>query len=216
MMNKNDLLNQMCDCGLLPVFRTDETEKVLPTSEAFFEGGVTAVEITLTMPGAINLLETVIPKLPKGLAMGAGTVLDAESARIAILAGAQFVVSPGLAPEVIEMAHRYGVAVVPGAVTPTEIMNAIKLGVDVIKIFPATSVGPAHFADVLGPFPQIRFMAAAGITLENTPDYIHAGAQIVTQLAEGMDAEAFRKGKFENIAKRTKQFIQVIQKSRMK
>jgi len=213
-MNKYDVLNQMCDCGLLPVFRTNDTAKVLPTIEALFAAGVTSAEITLTMPNAIRLIETVLPKLPKGMALGAGTVLDAETARIAILSGAHFVVSPGLAPDVIEMAHRYSVAVVPGAVTPTEIMNAIKLGVDVIKIFSASSVGPAHFSDMLGPFPNIRLMAAAGITLQNAPDYVRAGATILTQLAEGIDAAAFRAGDYNKITQVARTFLQIIRDTR--
>lgn len=213
-MDKTKIVQQVIDRGVLPVFRTDLVENLIPASLAFIEGGLDVVEYTMTMPGAVRWIEKGRAELPAGALLGAGTVLDAETARLAIQAGAQFVVSPGFAPEVVEMAHRYGVPVVPGAVTPTEIMQALRLGVDLIKVFPS-NVNMAYFADLLAPFPQVKFLAAAGgITPEAMKQYFSAGASVVTLAAQGVDADGFRQGEFTGITKIARQYVETLREIR--
>jgi 2-dehydro-3-deoxyphosphogluconate aldolase/(4S)-4-hydroxy-2-oxoglutarate aldolase len=215
-MAHDNLLSLMCDTGVLPVFRTDEIQKVLPVSLAFLKAGVRVIEYTLTMPKALALIERAVAELPPDVILGAGTALDGESARLAILAGAKFVVSPGLSPEVVEMCHRYGVPTVAGACTPTEIMNALKLGVRMIKIFPSNSLSPAHIADLKAPFPQAQFMIAGGISLENVGAYIKAGADVVTVGGHTINPAAFASGDFTGITKVTKDFLNAIAQARGK
>ena len=204
----------MCDVGVLPVFRTNETQKLIPASLALFKAGVRVMEYTLTMPKALASIEHAVAELPPEIILGAGTALDGESARLAILAGAKFVVSPGLSPEVVEMCHRYGVPTVAGASTPTEIMNALKLGVRMIKIFPANSLSPAHIFDLKAPFPQAQFMIAGGISLENVGAYIKAGADVVTIGGHSVDAAAFASGDYAGITRTTKNFVSAIAEAR--
>ena len=208
------ILDLMCDVGVLPVFRTDETSKLIPASIALLKAGVRVMEYTLTMPKALASIEHAVAELPPEIILGAGTALDGPSARLAILAGAKFVVSPGLSPEVIETCHQYGVPTVAGATTPTEIMNALKLGVRMIKIFPANSLSPSHIFDLKAPFPQAQFMIAGGITLENVAAYIKAGADVVTIGGHCVDAAAFARGDYDAITKITKEFIATIDQAR--
>jgi len=206
-MNKNQIIQRMYDQRVLPVFRTDRTDKVLPAAQAFVAGGMSMVEFTMTMPRALELIERGRAELPPHAVLGAGTVLDAPTARAAISAGAQFVVSPGLAPEVIEVAHRYGVPVVPGAATPTEIMEALKYGVDVIKVFPA-NVNFEWFADLVAPFGQVRFMAAAGgITPPVAGRYFAAGAAVVTIAGQNYDKAAFEAGDFARLEMTARRYL---------
>ncbi|MBN1553626.1 MAG: bifunctional 4-hydroxy-2-oxoglutarate aldolase/2-dehydro-3-deoxy-phosphogluconate aldolase [Phycisphaerae bacterium] len=209
-MEKNQIVQRVIDRGVLPVFRTDLVENLIPASLALIEGGLDVVEYTMTMPGALKLIEKGRAELPAEALLGAGTVLDAETARAAILAGAQFLVSPGLATEVIEVGHRYGVPVVPGAVTPTEIMEALRFGVDLIKVFPS-NVNMAYFADLIAPFPRVKFLAACGgITTDVMKEYFTAGAKVVTLAGQNMDAEGFARGRFEGITKIAKQYVQAV------
>ncbi len=215
-MEKNQIVQRVIDRGVLPVFRTDQVENLIPASLAFIEGGLDVLEYTMTMPGALKLIEKGRAELPADTLLGAGTVLDAETARAAILSGAQFVVSPGLAPDVIEIGHRYGVPVVPGALTPTEIMQALRYGVDIIKIFPS-GVNMSYFSDLLAPFPQVKFLAAAaGITPEVMKQYFAAGAKVVTLAAQIVDAEGFREGKFENLIKIVRKYVETVKEMRKK
>lgn len=213
-MEKSQIVQRVIDRGVLPVFRTDRVEHLIPASLAFIEGGLDVMEYTMTMPGALKLIEKGRAELPADALLGAGTILDAETARVAILAGAQFLVSPGLATDVIEVGHRYGVPVVPGAVTPTEIMQAMRFGVDLIKVFPS-NVNMAYFADLLAPFPQVKFLAAAGgISTDVMKQYFTAGAKVVTLAAQNVDAEGFRRGKFAGITKIARRYVQAVREFR--
>ena len=207
MNGSTSIMDRMCDIGVVPVFRTDRTDGLVPAAKAYYEGGMHVIEFTMTMPQALTWIEKGRSELPDDAVLGAGTVLDAETARLAILAGAQFIVSPGLAPKVIELCHRYGVPVIPGAMTPSEIMQAMDLGVDVIKVFPA-NIGLGYFGDLVAPFPQIRFMAAGGpITPDLAKQYYAAGARVVTIAGQGLDKEAFEAGNFGRLTAVTKQYL---------
>src|SRR5262245_19459342 len=146
------------ECGVVAVIRLREPERLRAVVDALADGGVRALEVTMTVPRAIELIGELAPTMPAGFLLGAGTVLDAETARLAILAGAQFVVSPVCRPEVITICHRYDVAAMPGCFTPTEILAAWEAGADIVKVFPATALGPGYFKDIRGTLPQVRMM----------------------------------------------------------
>ena len=150
------------------------------------------------------------------LFLGAGTVMDGRTVDLAVRAGAQFIASPGISVAMIQACNRHNVVSVVGAVTPTEIMEAIRLGHDVIKVFPATSVGPGFFAEVLGPLPGLRLMAAGGMTLANVKDYVAAGAEIVTFLANGLDAAAYAAGDCDAITRAAAKWVEAVRTARQK
>ncbi|RDI40934.1 bifunctional 4-hydroxy-2-oxoglutarate aldolase/2-dehydro-3-deoxy-phosphogluconate aldolase [Falsibacillus pallidus] len=165
--------------AVVAVLRGTSLESIIPIGEALKEGGVTALEITMETPKALAIIEKAADVFGDGLLVGAGTVLDPETARAAIMAGSRFIFSPTVNVETIRMTKRYGVISVPGAFTPTEILNAYEHGADVIKVFPAGSFGPGYFKNIAGPLPQIPLMPTGGINLENAKDYLKAGAVAV-------------------------------------
>ncbi len=165
--------------SVVAVIREATLESIIPMANALKEGGVTALEITMETPKALKIIEKIADVFGEELLVGAGTVLDPETARAAIMAGAKFIFSPTVNLETIRMTKRYGVISVPGAFTSTEILNAYEQGADVIKVFPAGSVGPGYFKYIAGPLPHIPLMPTGGINLENAKEYIQAGAVAV-------------------------------------
>lgn len=194
-------------CGVVAVIRMREPEKLRSVVEALADGGVRALEVTMTVPRAIQVIDQLAPTLPKGFLLGAGTVLDAETARLAILAGAQFVVGPVFRPEVVSMCHRYDVAAMPGCFTPTEILAAWEAGADVVKVFPATALGPGFFKDVRGPLPQVKMMPTGGVSLDNAGDWIKAGAVAVGVGTALLDAKAIAAGDYGVITENAKKIV---------
>lgn len=165
--------------AVVAVIRGANMETIIPMAQALKEGGVTALEITMETPKALTIIEKAADVFGDEIFVGAGTVLDAETARAAIMSGAKFVFSPTVRKETIEMTKRYGVISVPGAFTATEILSAYEYGADVIKVFPAGSVGPGYFKNIAGPLPHIPLMPTGGIDMDNAKDYIRAGAVAV-------------------------------------
>ncbi len=200
-------------CGVVAVIRMKEPEKLKAVVDALGEGGVRALEVTMTVPGAIQLIEQLAPTLPKGFVLGAGTILDPETARLAILAGAQFVVGPVFRPEVVAMCHRYDVAAMPGCFTPTEILAAWEAGADVVKVFPATALGPGFFKDVRGPLPQVKLMPTGGVSLDNAGDWIAAGAVAVGVGTALLDATAIKAGHYAVIAENARRIVANVRKA---
>jgi 2-dehydro-3-deoxyphosphogluconate aldolase/(4S)-4-hydroxy-2-oxoglutarate aldolase len=194
-------------CGVVAVIRMREPEKLRAVVDALGEGGVRTLEVTMTVPGAIDLIGQLAPTLPRGFLLGAGTILDAETARLAILAGAQFVVGPVFRPEVVAMCHRYDVAAMPGCFTPTEILAAWEAGADVVKVFPATALGPAFFKDVRGPLPQVKLMPTGGVSLDNAGDWIAAGAVAVGVGTALLDAAAIAAGNYAAITENARRIV---------
>ena len=187
------LVERIEQAGVVAVIRLKDPSVLRAVVDAIFDGGVRALEITMTVPGAIELIGQLAPTLPPECILGAGTVLDAGTARRAIDAGAQFVVSPVFRPETILACHEHGAAAMPGCFSPTEILSAWDGGADVVKVFPATALGPGFFKDVLGPLPQVKLMPTGGVTLGNAGDWIRAGAVAVgvgTALLEAKAIEA--------------------------
>ena len=213
-MSKQEVIERMCQSGVLPVFRTSDVRNLLPASKAYYDAGIGCVEYTMTMPNALELVKQGAAGLPKDLFLGAGTVMDGRTVDLAVAAGAKFIASPGLSPEMVQACNRRGVVSVVGAITPTEIMEALRLGVDVIKVFPATCVGPVFFSEALGPFPGLHLMAAGGMTLLNLKDYVGAGAEIVTFSANGLDAAAYAAGDCPAITRAAAKWVETVRAAR--
>jgi 2-dehydro-3-deoxyphosphogluconate aldolase/(4S)-4-hydroxy-2-oxoglutarate aldolase len=200
--------------GVVAVVRLNDAGAFREVSAALIEGGVRAIEVTMTVPRALALIESLAVSGPADLIVGAGTVLDAETARQVILAGARFVVGPVLRPAVIELGHRYDVAVMPGCFTPTEILTAWEAGADIVKVFPATALGPAFFRDVRGPLPQVRLMPTGGVTRENAGDWIAAGAVAIGVGTALVDAKAVSARRFDLLSANARHFIDAVRVAR--
>lgn len=175
-VNRLQLLIEM---GVVAIMRAKSSEQLIEAAEAVRAGGIRAIEVTMTTPGALAVIEKAVAKFGKEVLFGAGSVLDSESARSAILAGAQFIVCPTFKPETIEICKRYAVPVMPGAYTPTEILSAWEAGADIVKIFPASVGGPAYIKALKGPLPHIRMAAVGGVDLNTISDFFKAGVDMV-------------------------------------
>lgn len=194
-------------CGVVGIVRMKDPARLPQVVEALAEGGVRTLEITMTVPGAVALIRRTAAALPEGFLLGAGTVVDAETTREVIEAGARFIVSPVFRPEVIAAAHAHGVAVLPGCLTPTEILSAWDCGADLIKVFPATAFGPGYVRDLHGPLPDVKIVPTGGVTVENAGDWIRAGAAAVGVGSALLDAEAIASGNYARIAQNARRII---------
>src|ERR1700723_2599391 len=216
-MKKDVILRSILDIGVVPVVRTSSAESAVRAIEAVYRGGIRAAEITMTVPGAIKALEKLADAFGDKLVLGAGTVLDPETARICMLAGAQFFVTPALNLKTIEMAKRYSKIIMPGALTPTEIVTAWEAGADFVKVFPCGALGGAKYIKALkAPLPQIEMVPTGGVSLENTADFLRAGAAAVAVGAELTDAKTISEGRYEVFEERPRKFLGEVAKARGK
>lgn len=214
-MQKQTILSAILEIGIVPVVRTPTAESALRAIEAIYEGGIRAAEVTMTVPGAVKVLEQLADKFGGKMVLGAGTVLDPETCRICMLAGAQFFVTPALNLKTIEMAQRYSKPICPGALTPTEVLAAWQAGADIVKIFPCDNVGGAKYIKALkGPFPQIEMIPTGGVSLTTAADFLKAGACAVAVGGELVDAKTIKAGAYEVFTERARQFLEVIAKAR--
>ncbi|MCE5309473.1 MAG: bifunctional 4-hydroxy-2-oxoglutarate aldolase/2-dehydro-3-deoxy-phosphogluconate aldolase [Acidobacteriales bacterium] len=214
-MDKQTILSFIKDIGIVPVVRTSSAESAVKAVDAIYRGGIRAAEITMTVPGAIRALEKVADAFGDKLVLGAGTVLDPETARACMLAGAEFFVTPSLRPSTIEMARRYSKVIMPGALTPTEVLTAWEAGADIVKIFPAGNVGgPKYIKALKGPFPQIEMVPTGGVNLETAGDFLKAGACAVAVGGELVDAKSIKEDRYDQIEAKAKQYLEVIAKAR--
>jgi 2-dehydro-3-deoxyphosphogluconate aldolase / (4S)-4-hydroxy-2-oxoglutarate aldolase len=211
-----DIVRAIEACGVVAVIRMREPEKLRAVVDALAEGGVRALEVTMTVPRAIEMIGQLAPTLPAGFLLGAGTILDPETARLAILAGAQFVVGPVFRPDVIAMCHRYDIAAMPGCFTPTEILSAWEAGADVVKVFPATALGPGFIKDVRGPLPQVKLMPTGGVSLDNAGDWVRAGAVAVGVGTALLDAKAIASGDYSVITANARRIVGNVAAARAK
>jgi 2-dehydro-3-deoxyphosphogluconate aldolase / (4S)-4-hydroxy-2-oxoglutarate aldolase len=214
-MNAKEIFSVITDVALVPVVRASTAEQAMQAVEAIYKGGVRAAEITMTVPGAVRALEKLADRFGDQILLGAGTVLDAETARICMLAGAEFLVCPSLRPATIEMAKRYSKVVCPGALTPTEVLTAWEAGADAVKIFPCGNVGGAKYIKALkGPFPQIEMIPTGGVNLETVGEFLKAGACAVGVGGELVDGKCMKEGRYDIIEERARQFVAAITKAR--
>ena len=208
-------VSRLREVGIIPIVRAASADAVVPVAEALLHAGLPVVEITLTVPNAIDAISAVAKRFAGKVLLGAGTVTDAESVRRAVDAGAEFIVTPCLVPEVIAAAQRAGVAVLPGAFTPTEVFEAFRAGGDMVKVFPAQSVGGAAYLRALrGPFPDIPLVPTGGVTLENLADMFTAGAAAVGVGTELISKDALDRRDYAAIAALAKQFVAAVRQAR--
>jgi len=216
-MDKREVFNRMMSEGLVPVVRVTSAREAMDVADAIKEGGVTCIEITMTVQGAIDVIKELTQKYKDDIIMGAGTVLDPETGRAALLAGAQFLVSPVLNLDLINLAHRYGVVVIPGTMTPTEILAAWNAGADMVKVFPAAQLGgPDYIKAVRGPLPQVLLVPTGGVNLQNAGDFIKAGVAALGVGGELVDKKAVKEKKFNVITENTRAYLKVIREARGK
>jgi 2-dehydro-3-deoxyphosphogluconate aldolase/(4S)-4-hydroxy-2-oxoglutarate aldolase len=214
-MLKLKVLGKVIESGLVAIVRTNSSDQATRIAEACARGGAAAIEITFTVPGAIAVIEALAKEYASGeILMGAGTVLDPETARIAILAGAQYIVSPSVNPETARLCNRYQIPYMPGAGTMREIVDAMECGADIVKLFPGETLGPAFVKAVKGPLPQASLMPTGGVAVENVAEWIKAGA-IAVGVGGGLTAGA-QSGNFQLITDTARQFIERIQQARKK
>lgn len=214
MANKDKVLARMSDSGVVAVIRAPSAEVLVPLTDALIAGGVLSIEVTMSTPKAIAGIELLADKFGDRAIVGVGTVIDAATAADAMRAGAQFVVSPITDARIIETVVRQGKVMIPGAFTPTEIINAWTLGGDVIKVFPSTALGPQFFKDILAPLPQLRLTPTGGVDLKNCGQWIKAGAVCVGVGSALVTKDAMANKDWDGITKASKAFVDAIKEAR--
>ncbi len=214
MDSRREVVDAIEQLGVVAVIRMRDAARLRAVVDALAEGGVRAVEVTMTVPNAVALIRELAPSLPSSILLGAGTVVDAKTAAAVIDAGARYVVSPVFRPEVIAECHKRGVAAAPGCFTPTEILNAHDLGADVVKVFPATALGPQFVKDVRAPLPQLKLMPTGGVSLDNAGDWIRAGAIAVGAGSALVDARAIDDGRLDAITANARRIVASVASAR--
>ncbi|MDV7349866.1 bifunctional 4-hydroxy-2-oxoglutarate aldolase/2-dehydro-3-deoxy-phosphogluconate aldolase [Halorubrum distributum] len=210
----NETLSRLVDSGVVAVLRGVPADQLIEITEALREGGVTAVEITADTPDVAEKLGEVAGSFDDEVVVGTGTVLDSETARTTLMAGAEFVVSPSLHEDVIETCNRYGAVSAPGVMTPTEAIRGYEAGADFVKVFPAKTVGPAHLGAMKGPLGQIPMMPTGGVSPDNAAEYIDAGAFAVGAGGALVDYDAAERGDYEVITETAREFTRVVDAAR--
>jgi 2-dehydro-3-deoxyphosphogluconate aldolase/(4S)-4-hydroxy-2-oxoglutarate aldolase len=213
-MNPDKSLALMMESGVVAIMRAKSSDQLIAAAEAILAGGVRAIEVTMTTPGALEVIRQATSQFSEDVLFGAGSVLDPETARAAILAGAQFVVCPTLNLKTIEICHRYSIPVMPGAYTPTEILTAWEAGGTMVKVFPASVGGPAYIKAVKAPLPQVKLTAVGGVDLSNTADFIRAGCEVVGVGGELVNQKLLDGRDFAAIGERARAFRQEVDKGR--
>jgi 2-dehydro-3-deoxyphosphogluconate aldolase/(4S)-4-hydroxy-2-oxoglutarate aldolase len=214
MLPKDEALDAILKVGVVAIVRLDSSAQLQQAAEAIQAGGLRAIEFTMTTPGALDTLREAAKHLNENTVLGAGTVLDAETARAVILAGAKFIVAPNFNPDVIATARRYSVAVIPGAWTPTEIVAAWDSGADIIKIFPASIGGPELIKALRGPLPQIKMIPTGGVDLDTAAAFIKAGSCAVAVGGNLVDKDTIQRGEFDKITALAKQYVKIVSQAR--
>ena len=214
-MNKSEILKRIRDSGLIPVVRAESSAQAMRAVAALKAGGLDILEVTMTVPGAIEVIQALAAEYGDETLIGAGTVLDPETAQACIQAGAKFIVSPALNEETIKFCRRQDVAIFPGALTPTEVVRAWKLGADAVKVFPAGAVGGASYLKALkAPLPQIELIPTGGVSLKTAADFIKAGAMALGVGADLVDPKALREGNAALLTERAREFLEIVQVTR--
>ena len=215
MGSKDEVLRRIGELGLVPVVRAQSADEAMRAIDAIREGGVNVLEITMTVPGALSVMQAVVARFGSEVIVGAGTVLDAETARACILAGAQFVVSPALDLGTVACCRRYSVPVMPGALTPTEVVTAWTAGADVVKVFPCGALGGASYLKSLkAPLPQIELVPTGGVSLKTAADFVKAGAFALGVGADLVDVSAIRAGNAQLVTERAREFVRIVREAR--
>jgi 2-dehydro-3-deoxyphosphogluconate aldolase/(4S)-4-hydroxy-2-oxoglutarate aldolase len=214
-LTKADISKRIVEIGIVPVVRTASARDAMAAAEAVCAGGITVVEVTMTVPGALDVIAELVKKLGPEIVVGAGTVLDATSAQRCLDAGAQFLLSPGFDLETVKLANKEGVLIMPGALTPTEVISAWNAGADFVKIFPCGNVGgPKYIKALKGPLPQVPMVPTGGVNLNTAADFIRAGSAAIAVGGELVLAAALKSGNTAEITCLAKQYVSVIREAR--
>jgi 2-dehydro-3-deoxyphosphogluconate aldolase/(4S)-4-hydroxy-2-oxoglutarate aldolase len=208
------ILSRIIDCGVVAVMRAPKGDLLADVAEALLAGGVEAVEVTFTVPEAHRVLEKVAQRLGDRIVLGAGTVLDPETARVALLSGAQFIVSPTVSLPTIELCRRYAKPIMPGALTPTEVLTAWQAGADIVKIFPSELTGPGYIKALRAPLPQVRMMPTGGVNLQTAADFLKSGACALGIGGSLVEAKAVAAGDMKRIETLARQYIEIVRTTR--
>jgi len=215
MADKEKNLARLIDSGVIAVVRVPDASQLIKLAEALEKGGVTSIEFTMTTPGALKMIEEAAGTFRDRILLGAGTVLDGETARAAILAGAEYVVSPNLSLDLIRICRRYGKVVIPGALTPTEILAAWEAGADLVKVFPAVAVGgPKYIKSLLAPLPQVKLLPTGGVDVTNAGEFIKAGAVAIGVGGKLVDKKLVAEGRFDLITENARQLVKTVVEAR--
>ena len=214
-MTKQDVLRKVAEVGLVPIVRAQSADEAMKVIDAIREGGVSVLEITMTVPGAIGVMEEITKRYGSVVVLGAGTVLDPETARACILAGAQFIVTPALNLETIAICRRYSIAIMPGALTPTEVVTAWTGGADVVKVFPCGALGGASYIKSLkAPLPHIEMIPTGGVSVKTAADFIKAGSMALGVGADLVDNKAVREGNAKVVTEKAREYVRIVQEAR--
>ena len=213
-MNNEEKLNLIRSTGIIAIMRANESEQLIDAVQAIFDGGIRAIEVTLTTPGALKVINKVNEKFGENILFGAGTVLDSESAILAINAGADFIVSPNLNIEVLKASLRYSIPVFPGCFSPTEVLTAWQSGATMVKLFPADVGGPAMIKAIRSPLPQVEIIPVGGVDLSTTADFIRNGASAVGVGGSLVNQEILNSGEFSQLTQLAEQFLVEVAKGR--
>ena len=213
-MTRQEIVQEIQRLGVVAIIRMKDAAKLRRVVDAIADGGVRAIEVTMTVPGAVELIGTLAKSLPPDILLGAGTVTDPDTVRAVVDAGARYVVSPVFRRDVIAACHARDVAAAPGCFTPTEILDAHDAGADVVKVFPATALGPQFIKDVRAPLPQVRLMPTGGVSLDNAGDWIRAGAVAVGVGSALLDTKAIEEGRFEVLTSNARRIVASVASAR--
>lgn len=213
-MDKQVNIQRVLEAGVIAIVRLDSAGQLGQVARAIKAGGADVIEFTMTTPGALDIIASSTREFGEDVLLGAGTVLDAETARAAILAGAQFIVSPTLNAATVELCHRYSVIAVPGTLTPTEILTAWEWGADLVKVFPASVGGPGYIKGVLAPLPQVRLVPTGGVNMQNAADYIKAGAAAVAVGGSLVDKKLVAVGDFGALTETARGLVAAVRQAR--
>ena len=213
-MKKLEIVRRLIDPGVIAILRADRAEKLPDAINALLAGGIQAIEVTMTTPGALKLISKARAVLGDKIVMGVGSVLDSETARQAMLEGAQFVVTPVVRPGVIEICQRYGIPIASGAMTPTEALTAHELGSDFVKIFPADHLGLAYIKSILAPLPMLQIIPTGGVTAKNLPDFFAAGCAAVGAGSTLLSREILESSDWTQLSGRAAEFVAAAWKAR--
>jgi len=213
-MTKQEQMKWVEDCGVVAIIRANSSDELIEVAAAIKEGGVDVIEVTMTTPNALQVISEVAKKYGDKVLVGVGTVLDAETARAAMLAGAEFVVSPVVKEEIIEICRRYSKIVMPGAFTPTEILYAWEKGADYVKVFPSSGVGPGYIKAIRGPLPQIPLIPTGGVNVDNAGEFIKAGAAALGVGGSLVNKQVIAEGKFDVLTETARKLVEAVKKAR--
>ena len=213
-MTKLEQMQRIEACGIVAIIRANSSNELIEAAAAIQTGGVDVIEITMTTPDALQVIGDVAARLGDAVLIGVGSVLDAETARAAMLSGAEFVVSPVTKPDVIEICNRYGKVVIPGAFTPTEILSAWETGADYVKVFPSSGVGFSYIKDIKAPLPQIPLIPTGGINADNAAEFIKAGAAALGVGSALVSSDLIESGDFAMLTERAKKLVNAVKSVR--